>query len=164
MKLFPRTSTLSVPVKTAIAVGSALLLGTSGIATAEPSSSTSSNIATAINRVSLADGTYFYGDSPEGNQVGQGYVVFKKHGHNVTGAFFYPHSEFSCFTGKIKNQRLDVLSLGLHYEDAIDVDVPLTKMHQIKAMGSAAKDSLSTCQQEVAAYQQQQTIAEQAQP
>lgn len=162
MKLFPRASTRFVPVKIALALSSAAMLGTSGMAVAEPN--TSGNIATAINRTSLADGTYFYGDSPEGNQVGQGYVVFKKRGQNVTGAFFYPHSEFSCFTGKIKNQHLDVLSLGLPHDNAIEVDVPLAKMHQIKTMGSPAKDSLSTCQQEVAAYQQQQKIAGQTQP
>lgn len=156
MNIFPQTSILSGPVKAALALSSALVLGSTSIAAAEP---TNTNIAASPNPTSLADGTYLYGDAAEANQVGQGYVVFKKKGPTVTGAFYYPQSEFTCFTGTVKNQRLDVLSLGLPHENAIEVEVPLGSMHHIKTLGNSEQNSLGMCQQEVAAYQKQQQIA-----
>lgn len=154
MKRFPQASILSGSVKAVLLLSSALVLGSTGIAVAEPT-----NIAASRNAQPLADGTYLYGDSDQANQIGQGYVVFKKQGQKVTGAFYYPQSEFSCFTGTAKNQRLEVLSLGLPHENAIDVEVPLTQMHRIQAVGNSEQNSLSMCQQEVAAYHQQQQIA-----
>ncbi|WP_299487640.1 hypothetical protein [Acaryochloris sp. IP29b_bin.137] len=153
MKTFPQASILSGSVKTVLAVG-ALVLGSTGIAIAEPT-----NIAASRSTQPLADGTYLYGDSDQANQIGQGYIVFKKQGQKVTGAFYYPQSEFSCFTGTAKNQRLEVLSLGLPHENVIEVEVPLTQMHRLPSVGSSEQDSLSMCQQEVVAYQQQQQIA-----
>lgn len=154
MKKFPQTSTLSDSLKAVLAVSSALVLGSTGISVAEPT-----NIAASRPSTPLADGTYLYGDTDQANQIGQGYVVFKKQGQKVTGAFFYPQSEFSCFTGTAKNQRLEVLSLGLPHENALEVEVPLTQMHHIKSVGNTEQNSLSMCQQEVAAYQKQQQIA-----
>ncbi|ABW27824.1 hypothetical protein [Acaryochloris marina] len=154
MKRFPQASILSGSLKTVLAVSSALVLGSTGIAVAEPT-----NIAASGSAAPLADGTYLYGDTDQANQIGHGYVVFKKQGQTVTGAFFYPQSEFSCFTGTAKNQRLEVLSLGSPYENALEVEVPLTKMHHIKSVGDTEQNSLSMCQQEVAAYQKQQQIA-----
>ncbi|MBD2386992.1 hypothetical protein [Cylindrospermum sp. FACHB-282] len=47
------------------------------------------------------DGTYLYGQSPEPNQLGQGYIVFEKQQSRVMGALYTPNSEFSCFQGTI---------------------------------------------------------------
>ena len=159
MKIFPRVSTYSIPAKVQLILSSILILGSTGIAVAEPTIADQTNIAVSVNPVPLADGTYLYGDAPQANQVGQGYVVFIKQGQTVTGAFHYPQSEFSCFTGTVSNQSLEVLSLGLPHENAIEVEVPLAQMHQIQTLGSNEQDSLSMCQQEVAAYQKQQQIA-----
>lgn len=154
MKKFPQPSILFNSFKAVLTLSSVLLLGSTSLAVAEPT-----NLAASGPSTPLADGTYLYGDTDQANQIGQGYVVFKKQGQKVTGAFFYPQSEFSCFTGTAKNQRLEVLSLGAPHQNALDVEVPLAQMHHIQAVGDIEQNSLSMCQQEVAAYQKQQKIA-----
>jgi hypothetical protein len=47
------------------------------------------------------DGIYLYGQSPQANQTGQGYVLFQKQQDIVTGALYMPQSEFSCFQGTL---------------------------------------------------------------
>lgn len=159
-----RSQSVKVPIgrTVGLALSSAVIMsGISEIkvARSQPMPSLQLNIATSIAHPPLADGIYLYGDVPQANQLGQGYVVFKKNGSTVTGAFFYPQSEFNCFTGHINQERLDVLSLGSPHEEAIAVEASLSQMHPIQTLGNAEKDSLSLCQQEVAAYQKQQSIA-----
>ena len=154
MKRFFQDPILFSSIKVVMMLNSALLLGNTGIAVAEPTHVTASN-----DSLPLADDTYLYGETNQVNQIGQGYMVFRKQGQAVTGAFYYPQSELSCFTGKIENHRLSVLSLGFPHENAIAVEISLTKMHRISAVGNNELDSLSLCQREVAAYQKQQQIA-----
>ncbi|QSJ19804.1 hypothetical protein JYQ62_14490 [Nostoc sp. UHCC 0702] len=47
------------------------------------------------------DGIYLYGQSPQPNQLGQGYVLFERQQSKVTGALYMPQSEFSCFEGTL---------------------------------------------------------------
>ncbi|MBN3895043.1 MAG: hypothetical protein HWQ41_07185 [Nostoc sp. NOS(2021)] len=47
------------------------------------------------------DGVYLYGQSPKPNQLGQGYIIFQKQQHKVTGALYMPQSEFNCFQGTL---------------------------------------------------------------
>mgnify|MGYP000609925809 CR=1 FL=1 len=155
MKMFANASMVSSKAKAVLALSSILILSGTSLAIAKPVSKPI-DLASSPHPAPLEDGTYLYGDVSEGNQVGQGYVVFKKQGPSVTGAFYYPQSEFSCFTGTTKNQRLEVLSLGSPYENAIEVEVSLQKMHRIETVDDSKQNSLSMCQQEVAAYQQQQ--------
>jgi len=54
-----------------------------------------------ISNVPKQDGVYLYGQSPEANQIGQGYIIFKKRQDKVSGALYMPNSEFSCFQGTI---------------------------------------------------------------
>jgi hypothetical protein len=49
------------------------------------------------------DGVYLYGQSPEPEQNGQGYVVFEKQKNKVVGALYMPNSEYSCFYGTVDN-------------------------------------------------------------
>ncbi len=49
--------------------------------------------------LSLPDGVYLYGESPELDQIGQAYMVFESRGGKMIGAFYMPHSEFDCFYG-----------------------------------------------------------------
>lgn len=124
---------------------------------AQPTSSTQVGLAQPDQ--SLDNGLYLYGDVPQANQTGQGYLVFTKQGERVVGAFYYPQSEFSCFTGHLHQQNLAVLSLGSPEEDPIKVEVPLSKMHPIPTVGAIAQESLKACQKEVAAFLQQPAVA-----
>ncbi|MEB3308774.1 MAG: hypothetical protein VKJ02_00915 [Snowella sp.] len=55
------------------------------------------------------DGTYLYGQSPQAEQIGQEYLVFKVESGNVRGAFYLPRSEYSCFSGELTANRLNLL-------------------------------------------------------
>ncbi|MBW4616917.1 MAG: hypothetical protein KME21_27470 [Desmonostoc vinosum HA7617-LM4] len=61
------------------------------------------NQAGILPRTNLprTDGIYLYGQSPQPNQPGQGYIIFQKRRGNVTGALYMPRSEFSCFRGTL---------------------------------------------------------------
>lgn len=65
----------------------------------------------------MDDGTYLYGQSSEPNRIGQQYLVFKIHQGKLVGAFYMPRSEFSCFYGTLKPQKMD-LTVVAPYEDA----------------------------------------------
>lgn len=60
--------------------------------------------AAVMPRVNLPtkDGIYLYGQSPNPNQAGQGYVLFQKQKGRVSGALYMPDSEFSCFQGTLE--------------------------------------------------------------
>ncbi len=54
------------------------------------------------------DGLYLYGQSPEPDQIGQEYIVFEVRQSKVTGAFYLPSSEFSCFQGSLSAGKLNL--------------------------------------------------------
>lgn len=58
--------------------------------------------------VPIADGTYLYGESAQPEQIGQEYLVFEVNEGNVRGAIYYPRSEFSCLTGTVQNEAIEL--------------------------------------------------------
>ena len=56
----------------------------------------------------LKDGTYLYGQSPQREELGQEYLVFKVNAGKVTGAFYQPRSEYSCFSGELTASELSL--------------------------------------------------------
>ena len=51
----------------------------------------------------LADGDYFYGETPTPNQAEAGYLVFRKTGSNIAGLFYQQGTNLSfCFQGTTK--------------------------------------------------------------
>jgi len=64
----------------------------------------------------LKDGTYLYGQSPQREQLGQEYLVFTVNAGKVTGAFYQPRSEYSCFSGKLTASEL-TLSIRDPYDN-----------------------------------------------
>lgn len=54
------------------------------------------------------EGVYLFGHAPEPDQIGQEYIVFEMRQGKVTGAFYLPQSEFSCFQGSLNGGKLDL--------------------------------------------------------
>lgn len=54
------------------------------------------------------EGVYLFGHAPEPDQIGQEYIVFEMRQGKVTGAFYLPQSEFSCFQGSLNAGKLDL--------------------------------------------------------
>ena len=66
----------------------------------------------------LKDGTYLYGQSPQPEQLGQEYLVFTVNAGKVTGAFYQPRSEYSCFSGELTASQLS-LSIRDPYDNSV---------------------------------------------
>ena len=66
----------------------------------------------------LKDGTYLYGQSPQREQLGQEYLVFTVNAGKVTGAFYQPRSEYSCFSGELTANQLS-LSIRDPYDNSV---------------------------------------------
>ena len=66
----------------------------------------------------LKDGTYLYGQSPQREQLGQEYLVFTVNAGKVTGAFYQPRSEYSCFSGELTASQLS-LSIRDPYDNSV---------------------------------------------
>jgi hypothetical protein len=114
------------------------------------------------------DGVYLYGQSPQANQLGQGYIIFEKRQGRVKGALYMPSSEFSCFQGTLdKSGELamtvkalpdaggitEVATSNRLPRNIFDDDVPSTyaysvtlqNYHQIKPVGANDRRILQMC-------------------
>lgn len=114
------------------------------------------------------DGLYLFGQSPQPNQLGQGYIVFEKRQGRVKGALYMPSSEFSCFQGTIdKSGELamtvkalpdaggasQVATSNTLPRNVNDIDVPSTyaysvalqDFHQIKNVSASDRRILQMC-------------------
>jgi hypothetical protein len=76
---------------------------------------TNSNVATGSR--GLSNGTYMYGETNEPGAVGREYVVFDHQGGQAIGAVFMAGSEYSCFSGQVQGDRLQMMVLD-SYENA----------------------------------------------
>jgi hypothetical protein len=116
------------------------------------------------------DGIYLYGQSSVANQLGQGYIVFKKHQGQVIGALYMPSSEFSCFQGTIaKSGELAMTVTSspgetgvtqvstnsriprLYDEDAVTYahSIALQDYHQLQSVSENDRQILQTCSQDL---------------
>lgn len=112
----------------------------------------------------LEDGMYLYGQSPEPEQLGAGYMVFEATDGQVVGAFYMPRSSFDCFYGEIEADQLaltviDSYEQTLHpYAVALETPDPvamagsdtiapmnLEGFHRIDTISDNDQRILSTC-------------------
>lgn len=111
------TSTVALQAPTFLS--KAGIVGTNSVSLAQvPASDTS-----------VADGIYLYGSSQKPEEIGQEYLVFEARQGKVRGAFYMPSSEYSCFSGKVGAQQIN-----LTVQDPYDTT---TYSHSI-ALGEAA--------------------------
>jgi hypothetical protein len=90
------------------------------------------SLASPKGKLPTADGIYLYGQSPESNQLGQEYMVFEMRRGEVTGAFYLPQSEFSCFQGSLNSDRLSVIVAADANSEADAAQVAATGNSQIE--------------------------------
>lgn len=113
------------------------------------------------------DGVYFYGESPQPDQLGQGYMVFEARQHKLLGALYLPHSSFDCFYGQVAPNHLamtviDSYDRTLHpYQMALEpvaiasspdthnIQFKPQGMHRIAEVRDAELGYLETCRQDV---------------
>jgi hypothetical protein len=107
------------------------------------------------------DGIYLYGEANTVNQLGKGYFIFQQSGQKVVGAMYYPHSEYTCFTGQrtATNVHLQAFEAGSPSSSGQDtLQVSLPQLHKINRIGPSERQTLAACQQEAAALQPSRTV------
>ena len=58
--------------------------------------------------LTVPNGVYLFGESPQPDTVGMAYTVFEVRQNRTVGAFYMPHSSFDCFYGSLNGQQLAV--------------------------------------------------------
>lgn len=112
-------------------------------------------------------GTYLYGQSPQPDQIGSEYVVFEVTQEKIIGVLYMPHSEFSCFQGKISGNELEMV-VDHPYEDTthpydialeasspiasgngeLEASMTLQGYHPLEGLSENDQRMLATCQKE----------------
>jgi len=162
------TSTLvhSSSVLTPLMVTLMVSLGNGAPALAQNrSSSPESSQAEAIAQ--FPDGVYFYGESPQLDQLGQAYMVFETHQQKLLGAFYLPHSSFDCFYGQVVQNQLSLTVIDSYERTAHAYAMALEPVaiasspgstnlqfepegfHRIPQLRDAERGYLETCRQDL---------------
>lgn len=111
----------------------------------------------------IGDGVYFYGQAPEPDTLGSGYLVFEAQGERVVGAIYMPFSSFDCFQGQLTGNDLALqitnsytqetynYAIALEPVDAIAngnggvAPLSLAGFHNLGAAGESELELLQTC-------------------
>lgn len=101
-------------------------------------------IGTTLAQAPLAgDGVYFYGQAPEVDQVGAGYMVFEAHGDRVVGAIYFPYSSFDCFHGQINQRELALQVTNSYTQETYPFEIALVPTTPIANRDGAVATSMT---------------------
>lgn len=108
--------------------------------------STSAAIATpaAPKPATVNNGSYLFGDSQEPDQIGQTYMVFEVNQNNLVGGFYSPASEFSCFTGQVKDEQLRLAVEDATTQNSYNYSMQLYRAQQVVASADRLLPSTSS--------------------
>lgn len=81
-------------------------LGTAAQAQTVDSRTSSEALVVAQTAAEPVGERYLFGQVPQPDQIGQGYVVLERTGDRVYGALYYPSSSFDCFEGQVQGTEL----------------------------------------------------------
>jgi hypothetical protein len=82
-----------------------------------------------------ADGVYLYGQTPEPEQVGAGYMVFETVNQQLVGALYMPNSSFDCFQGRLEGSELAMTITNSYTQESYPYAVALATNDAIAAAG-----------------------------
>ncbi len=132
----------STPTLGAAAILSLLVLGITAQAAAARSLTPSAErsgmpLSAAIlesdDDPTVASGAYLFGESPEPGQLGKEYMVFEVNNGRMLGGFYSPSSDFSCFTGNIENDVMNLAVEDAALESTSTISVQLYLSNEIAA-------------------------------
>jgi hypothetical protein len=86
----------------------------------------------------LADGVYLYGQTPEPEQVGQGYFVFEVTRGNVVGALYMPRSSFDCAAGKFEQNELALTVVNSYDRSTNPFEIAIERNVSVASSGNPA--------------------------
>lgn len=80
---------------------------------------------------------YLFGQTPQPDQIGQGYVVMERTGDRVYGALYYPSSSFDCFHGQVQGTEVAMTIVNSYDQEAYPYSMALAE-GPVVAAGEAA--------------------------
>ena len=85
-------------------------------------------------QMTLADGTYLYGQQPVSEQLATAYFVFEARSGVITGALFMPSSSFDCVQGHVESGEIVLTVTDSYYQDhyqyALALEMPAVDVAQ----------------------------------
>lgn len=117
-------------------IGTAAALGVVGPVQAQtvPPAAVVAQTAAALPEA----GRYLFGQVPEPDQIGQGYVVLERTGDRVYGALYYPSSSFDCFHGEVEGTELAMTIINSYDQQAYPYSLALADGPAVATSGATA--------------------------
>lgn len=84
-----------------------------------------------------AAGVYLYGQVPEPDQIGMGYMVFESVDEQIVGALYMPNSSFDCFEGRVEGSELAMTVTNSYDQESYPYAVALETSDAIASASSA---------------------------
>ncbi|TVQ10364.1 MAG: hypothetical protein EA368_07600 [Leptolyngbya sp. DLM2.Bin27] len=84
---------------------------------------------------------YLFGQAPQPDQIGQGYVVMERTGDRVYGALYFPSSSFDCFHGQVQGTEVAMTIINSYDQEAYPYSIALAD-GPIVASGEAVGELL----------------------
>ncbi len=81
-------------------------------------------------------GRYLFGQVPQPDQIGQGYVVLERTGDRVYGALYYPSSSFDCFYGQVEGTDLAMTIINSYDQQAYPYSLALADGPAVATSGA----------------------------
>ncbi|TVQ54468.1 MAG: hypothetical protein EA366_11890 [Spirulina sp. DLM2.Bin59] len=75
--------------------------------------------------IALPNGTHFYGQAPQRDQLAVEYLVFTVDQGRVQGAAYHVQSEYACFTGTVAPDTLQLAITDPYTEEVSDYAIAL---------------------------------------
>lgn len=72
-----------------------------------------------------APGQYLFGQSPQADQVGSGYIVLESDGQAIHGALYFPGSSFDCFQGHVEGNAMAMTILDSYSQETYPYSIAL---------------------------------------
>ncbi|MBD2114188.1 MULTISPECIES: hypothetical protein [Cyanophyceae] len=116
-------------------------LGTAAQAQTVDSQTSSEVLAVAQTAAEPVGERYLFGQVPEPDQIGQGYVVLERTGDRVYGALYYPSSSFDCFEGQVQGTEIAMTVIN-SYDQADTYPYSLAMVEDSAVASSEASGEL----------------------
>jgi hypothetical protein len=84
---------------------------------------------------------YLFGQAPQPDQIGQGYVVMERTGDRVYGALYFPSSSFDCFHGQVQGTEMAMTIINSYDQETYPYSIALAD-GPIVATGATAGELL----------------------
>lgn len=104
---------------------SSLLLIAAALAAFTPAARAAEPAQTAAQPVQPVAERYLFGQTPQPDQIGQGYVVMERSGDRVYGALYFPSSSFDCFYGQVQGTELAMTIINSYEQEAYSYSMAL---------------------------------------